>query len=52
MNRPYGFIEDSQMYPYLALDYGIQYMEWMRDWCERTAGQLESSELPPAPESA
>jgi PadR family transcriptional regulator, regulatory protein AphA len=46
-----GFIEDEQMYPYLALDYGIQYMEWMRDWCEQTAAKLESGELPPAPES-
>lgn len=45
-----GFIEDTQRYPYLALDYGIQYMEWMRDWCERTAAEVESGQLPRAPE--
>jgi DNA-binding PadR family transcriptional regulator len=47
-----GFIEDTQRYPFLALGYGIELMEWMRDWCERTAIQLESGELPPTAEPA
>jgi hypothetical protein len=25
-------------------------MSFMRDWCERTAAQIEAGELPPAPE--
>jgi PadR family transcriptional regulator AphA len=45
-----GFMEETQLYPYLALTYGIELMTWMRDWCERTAAQIESGELPPAPE--
>ena len=28
--------EDPARFPYLALDYGIEFMEWMRAWCERT----------------
>jgi PadR family transcriptional regulator, regulatory protein AphA len=44
-----GFFEESQLYPYLALDYGIEFMQWMRDWCERTAARVESGELPPPP---
>ena len=32
-----GFFEDNQLYPYLSLLYGIELLEWMRDWCERTA---------------
>jgi len=43
-----GFIEDTQRYPYLALEYGIEFMEWMRAWCERTADRIESGELPSA----
>jgi PadR family transcriptional regulator, regulatory protein AphA len=45
-----GFMEERQLYPYLALVYGIEFMAWMRDWCERTAAQIEAGELPPAPE--
>jgi PadR family transcriptional regulator, regulatory protein AphA len=45
-----GFIEDTQLYPYLALSYGIELITWMRDWCERTIAQLEAGELPPMPE--
>jgi PadR family transcriptional regulator AphA len=45
-----GFMEETQLYPYLALVYGIEFMAWMRDWCERTAAQIEAGELPPAPE--
>jgi PadR family transcriptional regulator AphA len=46
-----GFMEETQLYPYLALVYGIEFMTWMRDWCERTAAQIESGELPPPPET-
>jgi PadR family transcriptional regulator, regulatory protein AphA len=44
-----GFMEEAQLYPYLALVYGIEYMAWRRDWCERTAAAIESGELPPPP---
>ncbi len=39
-----GFFEEGQLYPFLALDYGIEYMEWMRGWCERTSKRLEAEE--------
>jgi PadR family transcriptional regulator, regulatory protein AphA len=42
-----GFMEDSQLYPYLALVYGIEFMAWKRDWCARTAERIASGELPP-----
>ena len=44
-----GFFTDEQLYPYLALTYGIEQLEWMRDWCERTARRIEAGELPPQP---
>jgi DNA-binding PadR family transcriptional regulator len=44
-----GFFEEEQLYPYLALDYGIEFMEWMRGWCERTIARIEAGELPPPP---
>jgi PadR family transcriptional regulator AphA len=44
-----GFFTDEQLYPYLALTYGIEQLEWMRDWCERTARRIEADELPPRP---
>jgi DNA-binding PadR family transcriptional regulator len=44
-----GFFEDEQLYPYVSLLYGIELLEWMRDWCERTAAKIESGELPPPP---
>jgi PadR family transcriptional regulator AphA len=44
-----GFFTDKQLYPYLALTYGIEQLEWMRDWCERTARRIEAGELPPQP---
>ena len=44
-----GFIEDVQLYPYLALRHGIELMAWRRDWCERTAAAIEAGELPPPP---
>jgi PadR family transcriptional regulator, regulatory protein AphA len=42
-----GFIEESQLYPYLTLSYGIELMTFMRDWCERTSRQIERGKLPP-----
>jgi PadR family transcriptional regulator AphA len=44
-----GFLEDEQLYPYLALLYGLELATWMRDWCERTAAAIEAGELPPPP---
>jgi PadR family transcriptional regulator, regulatory protein AphA len=44
-----GFMEDDQLYPYLALTYGIEQLEFMRGWCERTAKAIEAGELPPEP---
>jgi DNA-binding PadR family transcriptional regulator len=44
-----GFFEDDQMYPYVSLLYGIELLEWMRGWCERTAARIEAGELPPSP---
>jgi PadR family transcriptional regulator, regulatory protein AphA len=42
-----GFLSDEQLYPYLALTYGIEQLQWMRDWCERTVRRIEAGELPP-----
>jgi len=42
-----GFFADEQLYPYVSLLYGIDLLEWMRDWCERTAAKIEAGELPP-----
>jgi PadR family transcriptional regulator, regulatory protein AphA len=44
-----GFIEKEQLYPYLALEYGIELMTFMRTWCEKTSRQVETGELPPPP---
>jgi PadR family transcriptional regulator, regulatory protein AphA len=44
-----GFVEESQLYPYLSLLYGIELVTWMRDWYARTAAQIEAGELPPRP---
>jgi hypothetical protein len=44
-----GFIEEEQLYPYLALEYGIELMTFMRTWCEKTSRQIETGELPPPP---
>lgn len=43
-----GFFEDDQLYPYVSLSYGIELLEWMRDWCDRTAAAIEAGELPPS----
>jgi DNA-binding PadR family transcriptional regulator len=42
-----GFMDEAQLYPYLALRYGIEFMAWRRDWCERTIRGIERGELPP-----
>lgn len=44
-----GFLADDQLYPYVSLLYGIDLLEWMRDWCDRTAARIEAGELPPRP---
>ena len=44
-----GFFEDDQLYPYVSLLYGIELLEFMRDWCVRTAAGIEAGELPPKP---
>jgi PadR family transcriptional regulator AphA len=44
-----GFMADDQLYPYVSLTYGIEMLEWMRDWCERTVKRIEAGELPPQP---
>jgi PadR family transcriptional regulator AphA len=44
-----GFFEDDQLYPYVSLLYGLELLEWMRGWCERTAEAIEAGELPPPP---
>src|SRR6266540_6646377 len=35
-----GFATEDQLYPYLALQYGIGLSVWMRDWFAQTADQL------------
>jgi PadR family transcriptional regulator, regulatory protein AphA len=47
-----GFFTDEQLYPYVSLLYGLELLEWMRDWCERTARRIEAGELPPEPRQA
>ena len=42
-----GFMDEDQLYPYLALRHGIELMAWRRDWCKRTAAAIEAGELPP-----
>jgi PadR family transcriptional regulator, regulatory protein AphA len=44
-----GFMEENQLYPYLALSYGIELMTFMRGWCEKTRAEIEAGELPPSP---
>ena len=42
-----GFFEDDQLYPYVSLLYGIELLEWMHEWCGRTAERIARGELPP-----
>jgi PadR family transcriptional regulator, regulatory protein AphA len=44
-----GFFEDDQLYPYVSLLYGIELLEWMHDWCGRTAERIARGDLPPPP---
>lgn len=44
-----GFFEDDQLFPHVSLLYGIELLEWMHDWCDRTARRIEAGELPPNP---
>jgi PadR family transcriptional regulator AphA len=44
-----GFMADDQLYPYVSLLYGIELLEWMYGWCDRTATAIEAGELPPKP---
>ena len=37
-----GFADASQLYPYLALTYGIGMLEWSIDWYRETETRLES----------
>lgn len=42
-----GFFAEDQLYPYVSLLYGIDLLEWMCHWCDRTARLIETGELPP-----
>jgi PadR family transcriptional regulator, regulatory protein AphA len=37
-----GFAAEEQLHPYLALQYGIGLITWMRDWYAKTEEQLAS----------
>ena len=37
-----GFADESQLYPYLALTYGIGMLEWSIEWYRETEERLES----------
>jgi PadR family transcriptional regulator, regulatory protein AphA len=39
-----GFAHESQLYPYLALQYGIGMLEWTRDWYAETERRLAAGE--------
>jgi PadR family transcriptional regulator, regulatory protein AphA len=39
-----GFADDSQLYPHLALQYGLAYVEWSRDWYAETERRLADQE--------
>jgi DNA-binding PadR family transcriptional regulator len=39
-----GFADESQLYPYLALSYGIGMLEWTRDWYAETERRLAAGE--------
>jgi DNA-binding PadR family transcriptional regulator len=38
-------------YPYVVFEYGVELLEWNRDWCARTADRITSGGLPPAPQA-
>ncbi len=39
-----GFVEESQLYPYVALQYGLGFITWARDWYAETERRLAASE--------
>jgi PadR family transcriptional regulator AphA len=39
-----GFAHESQLYPYLALQYGIGMLQWARDWYAETERRLAAGE--------
>ncbi|HMJ00804.1 MAG TPA: PadR family transcriptional regulator [Gaiellaceae bacterium] len=39
-----GFADETQLYPYLALRYGLDFITWSRDWYAKAARQIESGE--------
>jgi DNA-binding PadR family transcriptional regulator len=41
-----GFAGEGQIFPYLALRYGIAMMGWIADWCAETERRLEAGDLP------
>lgn len=41
-----GFADESQLYPYLALSYGIGLLEWSIDWYRETERRLEAGMAP------
>ena len=43
-------IQRGQVYPYVALRYGIELMEWAARWYEELAGRLERGEPPVTPD--
>ena len=42
-----GFADESQLYPYLALTYGIGMLQWSVDWYAETERRLEAGEALP-----
>jgi DNA-binding PadR family transcriptional regulator len=39
-----GFVDETQLHPYLALSYGIGLMKWSRDWYTETERRLAAGE--------
>jgi PadR family transcriptional regulator AphA len=39
-----GFADESQLYPHLALQYGLGFVEWSRDWYAETERRLAGGE--------
>jgi len=37
-------VAEGRVYPYVALQYGLDFITWARDWYAETAGRLESGE--------
>jgi PadR family transcriptional regulator AphA len=41
-----GFADESQLYPYLALQYGLGLVKWSRDWYAETERRLAAGDRP------